>query len=129
MDIKEINANFKKINGFDYNNDIVIDEVSEDLVVAHVDATEKSLNPWGIVHGGIIFGLADIATGVLCYANKQKGVTIDGNINYLKPCKEKVIAKATKIKVGKTIGAYKVDIYNEKNELAAIMTSNYFNMD
>jgi acyl-CoA thioesterase len=127
MNVKEINDNYKKINGFDYVNGIVIDEVSKDIVKAHVSANEKSYNPWEIVHGGLIFGLADTAIGVLCYANDQKGITIDANINYLKPCKKEARVEARIVKIGKTIGVYQAIVYNEDGELSAIMTSNYFN--
>ena len=129
MDIDKINENYKKIKGFDYNNDIIIDKADKDLVEAHIKVSKKSYNPWEIVHGGLIFGLADTAIGVLCYLNGYKGVTVDANINYLKPCKEEARAVATKIKAGKTIGLYKVEVYNEKNELSAIMTSNYYNVE
>ena len=64
--------------------------------------------------------------GTLCYATGTKGVTIDSNISYLKPCKgDKIRCIATVVKVGKTIGVYKAEIYNNKNELSAIATANY----
>lgn len=129
MDIKAINDNYKKINGFDYINGIVIDEANKEIVKAHIEVSEKSNNPWGIVHGGAIFGLADTAIGVLCYADDKKCVTIDANINYLKPCKKAARVEATKIKTGKTIGVYKAEVYNEEDELSAVMTSNYYNIN
>lgn len=129
MTVKEINDNYKEINGFDYNNGIIIDKFDKEEVIAHVDATSKAYNPWEIVHGGLIFGLADTAAGILCYANGHKSVTIDANINYLKPLKGYIKAVATKIKTGKTINLYKVDIYNEKEELCATVTFNYFNKE
>ena len=128
MTVKEINEEFKKINDFNYHNGIIIDKVSKDVVEAHVDTTKESLNIWGIVHGGLIFGLADIAIGVLCYANGHESVTIDSNVNYLKPLKKYAKAVATIIKQGKTISLYKADIFNEKEELCATVTMNYYNM-
>ncbi len=127
MNVKEINENYKKVNGFDYNNKIIIDKATTEEVIAHIDADETLYNPWKIVHGGAIFGLADTAIGVLCYANGNEGVTIEANINYLKPCKEYVKAVATKVKVGKTISLYKADIFNEDDELSATVTMNYYN--
>lgn len=129
MTVKEINDKYKEINGFDFNNGIVVDKVDKDEVIAHVDAKDKSNNPWGIVHGGLIFGLADTTAGILCFANGHEAVTIDANINYLKPLKKYVKSVATKIKTGKTINLYKVDVFNEKDELCATVTFNYYNMN
>lgn len=129
MTAKEINEEFKKINSFDYHNGYIIDEVTKEKVVAHVDANDYSLNTWKIMHGGLIFGLADIAAGVLCYANGHESVTIDSNINYLKPLKKYAKAVATVTKQGNTISLYKVEIYNEKDELCATVTMNYYNMN
>ena len=125
MNADDFNNKFKEINGYDYHNNIVFDEVSEDEVVAHVAALDISLNPWGIMHGGLIFGLADIAIGTLCYMNKIEGVTIDSNINYLKPCKNKAKVIAKKIKIGKRISLFYAEIYNEKDELSAVVSMNY----
>ena len=128
MKAEDFNENYKKIEGFDYINGITIDEVSKEEVIAHVDLDKKSYNPWNIAHGGLVFGLADTAIGVLCYANGFKGMTIEANINYLKPNSEYVKAVASIVKQGKTISLYKADIYNEKDELSATVTMNYYNM-
>lgn len=128
MDIKEVNENYKKIKGFDYTNNIEFDEVNKEIVKAHINVSKASLNPWGTVHGGLIFGLADTAIGLLCYANDYKGVTIDGNINYLKPCVKEAKVVASIVRMGNKIGFFKAEVFNENNELAAIMTSNYYNL-
>ena len=47
---------------------------------------------------------------------------------YLKPIKKYAKAVATIIKQGKTITLYKADIFNEKDELCATVTMNYYNM-
>ena len=127
MNANDINEKYKEINGFDYNNGIVVDKVDKDEVIVHLDASEKSLNPWQTVHGGLLFSLADTAGGLLCFANGSESVTVDASINYLKPCIKYAKAIATKIKEGKTISLYKVEIYNENDELLAIATINYYN--
>jgi acyl-CoA thioesterase len=129
MEIKEINEHYTKVKGFDYTNNIVFDEVTKEVVKAHIDVSKASLNPWGTVHGGLIFGLADTAIGLLCYVNDYKGVTIDGNINYLKPCKKETKVVASIVKMGHKIGFYRAEVFNEDDELAAIMTSNYYNLN
>lgn len=128
MNIKDINKQYEDIKGFEYHNGIIIDKASKELIEAHIEVTDKSLNPWKTVHGGLIFGLADEILGLLCYMNGNKSVTIDANINYLKPCKGNIKGIGKIIKTGKTINVCKAEIYNEKNELAAIATMNYYNM-
>ena len=128
MNIKDINKQYEDIKGFEYNNGIIIDKASKELIEAHIEVTDKSLNPWKTVHGGLIFGLADEILGLLCYKNGNKAVTIDDNINYLKPCKGNIKGIGKLIKNGKSINVCKAEIYNEKDELAAIATMNYYNM-
>ena len=44
-------------NGFLKHNDIIIEGVSEKTSTVRMNITEKSLNPYGIVHGGLIFSI------------------------------------------------------------------------
>lgn len=127
MTVEEVNNYYKEINGFDYNNGIIIDKFDKEEVIAHIEVSDKSLNPWKTIHGGLLFALADTSVGMLCYANGSESVTIDADINYLKPCIKYAKAVAKKIKIGKTISLYTAEIYNEKDELCAIATMNYYN--
>jgi acyl-CoA thioesterase len=121
---------FETLEGFNKYNNIHIEKLDNEEAILYADINKNSLNPSEIVHGGLIFGLADTAMGALCYSTGKKAVTIDSNINYLKPCKGKIIkCVATPIKVGKTIGVYKADVYNSKNELSATVTANYMFLD
>ena len=117
---------FDNDNGFIKHNNIHIEKLEDDIAILYANLSKESLNPNNTVHGGLIFALADTAIGTLCYATGVKAVTIDSNINYLKPCRGNIMkCIATPIKVGKTIGVYKAEIYNSKNELSAIVTANY----
>lgn len=121
--------NFEKVEGFIKYNNIHLESIEDNKVVMYAKITKKSLNPYDIVHGGLIFGLADTAMGTLCIINGKKGVTVDTNINYLKPCTGDIIkCVATPIKEGATIGVYKAEIYNSKDELAAVLTANFMFM-
>ena len=66
--------------------------------------TKNSLNPYGIAHGGFIFGLGDTVLGMAASATGRPAVTLNSTINYLRPAKsEYIIAKAELIKAGKTL--------------------------
>lgn len=117
---------FNKMNGFGRYNHFQIEDLSDEKAILIANTDENSYNPSNIVHGGLIFGLADTAMGTLAYLTGRKVVTIDSNINYLKPCRGSLVrCIAEPVKVGKTIGVYKADIYNEDKELAATVIGTY----
>jgi acyl-CoA thioesterase len=121
---------FDKFPGFSKHNNIKLEELTDDKAVLYVEMDEKSYNPSNIAHGGLIYGLVDQAMGTLAYANGHKVVTIDSNINFMRPCKgKKMKCVATPVKVGKTIAFYKADVYNEDEELAASATGTYYFLD
>ncbi len=130
LTIENITEQFSKVNGFMKHNGLYIEKLTKEKSIMSVDITENSLNPSGIVHGGLVFGLADTAMGAVAYLTGRKVVTVDSNINYLKPCHgKKITCIAEPIKVGKTIGVYQANIYNEGHNLAATVIGTYFFLD
>ena len=130
LTVENIINKFNEMHGFIQNNNIQIEELDKEKAVLSVELDENSLNPSGIAHGGLVFGLADTAMGVLAYLTGRKVVTVDSNINYLKPSSgKKITCTSEAIKVGKTLGVYEAKIYNEKNELTALVTGTYFFLD
>lgn len=112
--------------GYIKNQNFKIEELEEDHVKMSYMIKKSGLNPHDMVHGGVLFGLADTTAGVLVAMHNKKCVTVNGSINYLNPAKSgKVYAIARSLKEGKKIGYYLVEIYDEKDNLLA--TSN-FNM-
>ena len=113
--------------GFISNNKIKIEEIEKDKVVLKAELTENSMNPYQMVHGGLIFGLGDTAMGLLSSIEKIPSVTLDANINYLKPAEGLYLkAEASIIKKGKNICYLRAKIYNDKQEVVATMNSNYY---
>ena len=87
----------------------------------------NGLNPYGIVHGGVLFGLADTCAGTLAFMSGNTPVTTSANINYLnKAGGSKLKAEATILKEGKKIGYYNVNIYDDNNILIANSTVNMY---
>ena len=92
-----------------------------------MNISENSLNPYGIVHGGLIFSMGDTVMGITIRSTGRDTVTLDGTINYLKPGKGKyLIATSEVIKVGKTTSVLMANIYNDKEELIAVMSATYY---
>lgn len=114
-------------NGFLKHNNITVEEVGENSCTVKLEINEDSLNPYGIVHGGLIFSIGDTVMGTQCRATGRNAVTLNASIDYLKPGKGKyLIAKSEVIKIGKTTSVLKAYIYNEKSSLIATMSSTYF---
>ena len=114
-------------SGFLKYNNIEILSMDKDKCQVKLTITEHSLNPYGIVHGGLTFALGDTAMGVLCKENKKNVVTLDSNINYLKPGKGSYLLAIPKlIKMGKTTCVLATEIFNEKSDLIAVMYGTYY---
>lgn len=81
------------------------------------------INSAGVIHGGIISSLADVALSNLIGANEdgiQQVVTVDLNVSFLKPATGTYLMANAKIgKEGKTLIHAECSIYNDKQEIVA----------
>jgi uncharacterized protein (TIGR00369 family) len=88
--------------------------VAEGQVQLALDRRSDLLQFNGHFHGGVIAALADHAAGgavTTALAAGRIAVTIDLHVNYLAPANgETLIAKASTIQVGSTIGVAHVDL-------------------
>ncbi len=57
--------------------------------------TEKALNPYGTAHGGFLYSLCDTVAGGTAAILGDYTVTLQGNINYLKPANKDDILTVT----------------------------------
>ncbi len=90
------------------------------------------LNSVGVVHGGIISSLADVA---LCNTlgasedGKQKAVTVDLDVIFIKGAKgEMLTAIAKLVKAGRTISHAECHIYDDQENLVAKTKAILFNI-
>ncbi|HEL2725575.1 TPA: PaaI family thioesterase [Streptococcus suis] len=61
--------------------------LNEKEVLLTTKVTEKSLNPYGMAHGGFLFTLADSVSGLTTVARGSYSVTLQSNIHYMKAAK------------------------------------------
>ena len=112
-------------NGFIKNNNYEIINADEKECIIEGNITDTSLNPFGIVHGGYIFGLADSTAGLLVNLF-GKAVTTNSSVNYLnKASGSKLIAKAKFLKRGKRVATCECIIYDEENKVIAKTITEY----
>lgn len=125
----EIKKYVEENRGFMKYTNMHLDDVLDNIVKISVKISEDALNPYNFVHGGLIYALADSAMGMCALANGKKSVTINANINYLKPTIGTTLhAVARPIKEGKNISHYEALIYNDKEELTAIANGTYYSL-
>ncbi|MDQ8758797.1 PaaI family thioesterase [Streptococcus ruminantium] len=67
----------------DYQTEVI----NEREVLLTAKVTEKSLNPYGMAHGGYLFTLADSVAGLTTVAGGVYSVTLQSNIHYMKAVK------------------------------------------
>lgn len=99
---------------FAVNTGITLDEITEDEAICSLDVTDEHRNAYGGVMGGVIFTLADFAFAVLSNQIHQLTVAQQVDIHYLSaPKGNKLIAKATCRKSGRTSSIVNVDISDD----------------
>ena len=99
---------------FAVDTGITLDELSEDFAVCSLKITDNHRNAYGGVMGGVIFTLADFAFAVLSNQIHQLTVAQQVDIHYLSaPKGEKLIAKATCRKSGRTSSIVNVDVCDD----------------
>ncbi len=101
--------------------DIDFIEKSDESFSLSLIPGEKNANINGVVHGGIIFLLADEAIGRYVTRLGKKGAAADSNIHFYRPAMigEKMTATIHERKMGKKLGVYLVEVENEAQKLIA----------
>ena len=124
---EELRKKVGEVSGFVLNNGYRLVELSENYCVMEADIVEIATNPFGMAHGGFIFGLADTAAGVAAMSDGRVAVTSSSNIQYLRPADGKKIKAVAKcLKSGRSISVYDVEIFNEDNLLLSKVSVEYF---
>ena len=100
---------------FAVDTGITLDELTEDFAVCSLKITDDHRNAYGGVMGGVIFTLADFAFAVRSNQIHQLTVGQQVDIHYLSaPKGEKLIAKATCRKSGRTSSIINVDVSDDE---------------
>lgn len=80
---------------------------------------EGMTNALGAAHGGAIFSVADQAFALACNSSGDVQVGISASINYLRPAKEGLEARARRVGENKSTSVYEVLVY-DKDTLVAV---------
>ena len=96
--------------------------------VLEIDLTQKHLQPYGKIHGGVFASIIDAAAFWSVYygiEDQAAGLTtVDLKLNCLAPAASgKLIARGRQIKVGRTLGYAEAQVVDQDEKLLAHGTS------
>lgn len=119
-----------KHNGFMQHNYMELESVEKDRAVFSLTIRPESCNPYGMVHGGAIYTLADNATGAAAHTDGRYYVTQTSALHFLRNQSEGVVrAVATVRHRGKSTVLTAVDILGEGDKLLATGEFTFFCVD
>ena len=117
----------QRTNPFVQHNGIQVIRVEENYSEAELMIRPESLNPFGTVHGGAFFTLADLVSGVAARTDGRHYVTQQADISYLRSASEgRLLAKGTVIHRGRSRCVVDVKIVDEVGRLLCTGTFSFF---
>ena len=116
-----------KHNPFMEHSFVEIEELTPERAVASLTIRPEVRNPYGMVHGGALYTLADNAAGFAAHTDGRAYVTQSSNLYFLRNQTEGVVcAEATVRRRGRTTCLVEVDITGADGALLASGTFVYF---
>ena len=114
-------------NPFMKYNHMEIVTISPECSEIRLRVNPDALNLGGQVHGGLLYALADVVTGITARADGRRYVTQSAHINFIRNVSEGVVtAKGEMIRRGKTISILRSVVTDEKGTLLAEATVDMF---
>ncbi|SMB89180.1 acyl-CoA thioesterase [Desulfonispora thiosulfatigenes DSM 11270] len=109
--------------------DLFVSSLGKGEAEIEIPVQKKHFNSLNIVHGGVVFSLADTVMGMAINTMDTDCVTIDAQINYIKSGKagDVIRAKGEVLKLGRKIIVTRAEVYNQKDEMLAVLNGTYYN--
>ena len=101
---------------------ISIDIPEAGRALATMQVRDDMVNGFDVLHGGLIFALADTAFAFACNAYDKLTFAASAHIDFLRPAMlgDKLVASATEDYRGRRSGYYSVEVHNQRGELIAL---------
>ena len=120
----------EKVNFFAAYNHIEAEFVEPDHAIFKLEIRQESKNPYGIVHGGAIYTMADNATGYAAHSDGRSYVTQSSSMHFLRNQSEGVVRADARVRHrGRTTCLVNVDILGDGGKLLATGEFTYFCID
>ncbi|NML20190.1 hydroxyphenylacetyl-CoA thioesterase PaaI [Pseudoflavitalea sp. G-6-1-2] len=103
-------------------------EVHEGSCKIQMTLRPEMVNGFGIIHGGVVFSLADSALAFACNNRNNLSVALDTNITFTKASNpgDVITAEAKEIHNGRSTGLYLITITNQKGEQVGLFKGTCF---
>jgi len=99
-----------------------IDRVEDGRCLAHLEVNESLHNPNGVLHGGVLFSLADTCMGAALFTlleTHETCATIEIKINFLRPAREgKIECDTEVVRKGRNIAVLESRLSHEGQPVA-----------
>ena len=106
---------------------MALDEIEYDAATIVINLAHCHLQPFGIVHGGVIATIIDTATFWAAFLGLPEDtglVNVDLKLNYLAPVREgRLLAKGTCIRPGRSLSYSEAHVSDDRGTLIAHGTS------
>ena len=117
-------------NAFMIHNHIELESVEPDRAAFRLNIQPDSKNPYGLVHGGAIYTLADNATGSAVHTDGRFYVTQTSALHFLRNQSEGAVRAEAHVRHrGKSTSLVAVDITGEGGKLIATGEFTFFCVD
>ena len=117
-------------NAFTTHNFIRLESVELDRAVYSLEIRPESRNPYGMVHGGALYTLADDAAGGAAHSDGRHYVTQSGNLHFLDNRAHGVIRAEGRVRHrGRSTVLVLVDVTGGDGVLLATGEFSYFCVD
>lgn len=98
-----------------------LEEVAPGYARCVLQVEDKHLNGAGVVHGGAVFTLADLAFGAAANTRGQLALGINASITWIKAAGSGTLtAEANEINASGRLGVYEVIITDEQQDKVAV---------
>ncbi|MBU5668341.1 PaaI family thioesterase [Peptoniphilus sp. MSJ-1] len=111
-----------------YSSMEFVNLVGDDLVLKMVPGSHQK-NIYGMIHGGELFSLLDTASGLLCFIEGMKVVTLNSSISFISnvPVGEEIFSKTKMIHKGRKTAIVEATAYTSYNKILAKGTFTFYN--
>ena len=117
-------------NAFPRYNHIELESFEKDHAVFRLLIRPESKNPYGIVHGGALYTMADNATGYAAHSDGRFYVTQTSSMHFLRNQSSGVVRADARVRHrGKSTCLVDVDILGEDGRLLATGDFTFFCVD
>ena len=98
-------------NFFMLHNQIRPGEAGEDWAEMYLDVVQESKNPYGLVHGGALFTMADCCAGRVARLDGRMYVTQDASVQFIRNVDSgRLTARGTVLSRGRRVCLIQVEI-------------------